>query len=1184
MAQVATTIESGSIELTIRNTVGFIMPRLAFASMVLLSIIFLTYFGLDMAQGEPFAVALTAALPRTAAYLGRLLQGDLGMSTAITSTFLPHSINDALAEVLTKSFGLLGISLLFATIVGVLLGTIAATRRSRSLIILLVSIIGISAPSFFVALLLQMFVLRLTRETGSTFLPVGGFGWDSHLILPALVLAARPIAQITRITYITISDILQKDFVGTAHSKGLKPHRILWWHVFRNATVPILTTISVSLRFSLSSLPVVEFFFGWGGIGFLLLKAISQQDENLTIALLLSLGLLFIAVNFLLEIAYRLVDPRLRDIPEHVAAGERQTVREAWRGLISWLWELGRLEIGDWRSEIGRLRGWLRWESGGESDRLRLWRKATLRNVPLLLGMVLVAGLVVIFVWGPALAPLSPFTTRGLEIVDGEFIVPPFEPGVEFRWGTDVIGRDMFSLILAGAQQTLLLAALVVLARLIVGFVLGAIAGWFRATWLDRTILGLAEIVAAFPTLLLTMMLILAFGIRNGFRPFLIAFCVVGWGEIMQFVRGAVIEIRPKPYIESAIAVGARTSRIVTQHMLPNLLSALISLAALEMGAVLLLLGELGFLNIFIGGGAFAELDVGGAPYHYSDVPEWGSLLSNVRPYARSYSWTAIYPSLAFFIAIIGFNLFGEGLRQLVQVVGAPIARLFNRWTLVAAILVFFIVGWVQENTGAIVFYREQSAEFNTDNALNHLNTLTDPRFEGRTLDSDGVFEAAEYIADHFAEIGLQAGGEEFTYFQQRTRDYTILNAVPHLSIKDGTNAPIYRENYVEFAGQFANFGEATGTVRVFARDELTAFRGGFFNFGVRLPALDEVDFSKQVLMVFDPADAFLLNRYPRLGTLIVTDDATRLAQNRTLSARDPIGTLFGTGRQVGVQIPEMWIDAATANRILGGTGETVASVRRQADNLEVDEILEFSAEQSTIISITGTVKTREPIVHVVGHLPGLAERNLNNQVIVVMAQYDRPPTAPDGALFPSANDNASGVAVLLEVARTLQQSGYQPYKTILFVAYSGQGQEGGNWVYPPDVAKFLQAKYGFSSAFEVEAVIDIRAVGAGDGDQLAITTGGSLRLADLIDRSAEQVAVGTTRVDQTVDLSTIFSEGSAFDSGQEAPQIRVSWNGWDATARTVEDTVEGISAEKLDKSGRAITLALMLLGRETDY
>src|SRR5690606_23577311 len=153
----------------------------------------------------------------------------------------------------------------------------------------------------------------------------------------------------------------------------------------------------------------------------------------------------------------------------------------------------------------------------------------------------------VVFLFGPQLVTMSPYDTRGLTFEDGEFRVPPFAPDDEYRLGSDVLGRDILSLILAGAQQTLLLAGAVVAARLLIGFVLGALAGWFSTTWVDRLIVGAAEVLAAFPTLLLAMILILALGIREGFRPFLLALSVIGWGEIMQFVRGEVMALRPQP-------------------------------------------------------------------------------------------------------------------------------------------------------------------------------------------------------------------------------------------------------------------------------------------------------------------------------------------------------------------------------------------------------------------------------------------------------------------------------------------------------------------------------------------------------------------------------------------------------------------------------------------------------------
>jgi len=126
-----------------------------------------------------------------------------------------------------------------------------------------------------------------------------------------IVLAARPIAQITRMTFVSIRQVMSQDYVRTAYSKGVHRYQIMAVHIMRNSAIPILTTIGVSLRFALSSLPVVELYFGWFGVGVALLKGIAQQDTNLVIGLTLCLGVVFILVNLLLELSYRFIDPRL---------------------------------------------------------------------------------------------------------------------------------------------------------------------------------------------------------------------------------------------------------------------------------------------------------------------------------------------------------------------------------------------------------------------------------------------------------------------------------------------------------------------------------------------------------------------------------------------------------------------------------------------------------------------------------------------------------------------------------------------------------------------------------------------------------------------------------------------------------------------------------------------------------
>jgi peptide/nickel transport system permease protein len=1183
------------------NTINQILPlllsigrRLVFGIVVLLVIAYLSFFGLEMARGTAFNAALLGGVEKTVTYLGRLVHGDLGLTVAGSVTLRPVPITEVVGATVVRSLGLLLAALVIAAPIGVVLGIWASRRRHSNwpLLVLLASITGVSLPSFFVALLLQLAVIKLTSFTGKPLLPVGGFGWDSHILLPALVLAARPLAQISRVTFVTLNEVLDQDYVRTAYSKGLTARLVMNRHVIRNAMVPILTTLGVSLRFSLSSLPVVEYFFGWQGAGFTLLKAISRQDDNLTVALILCLGILFILVNLFLDLAYRLIDPRLGSAQENVRRTERMGV---WQRIKTLLADLKALSV---ENPVAR---WLKSRKAPKAespfasfledrdetqqsyadrragDRKALF-KGTLGNLPFVMGGLLVLGLLVVIFFGPNLAPHSPYTTQGLTVIDGEMKVPPFEPDAAYPLGTDVLGRDVLSLILAGAQQTIFLAAVVVLSRMVIGFILGAIAGWWSGTWIDRTLLGAAEVIAAFPTLLLGMTLILALGIREGLPPFIIALSFVGWGEIMQFVRGEVMGIRPRLFIESAVAVGLRTPRILFKHVLPNLIPAMISILALEMGAVLMLLGELGFIGIFIGGGAFAELDVFGAPYHYSDVPEWGALLSNVRTYARAYPWMAIYPSLAFFIAILGFNLFGEGIRRMIEIVGTAISRIFNRYTLIlAAVSTVAFIG-IRGTTGAMAYYQQQAQAFDGQHAMTYLRDLTDPVLEGRALGSSGLDLAAEYIARQFQQMDIQAAGEKMSYFQPRPRSFESLDMVPVFEIEDAGSKPIYHQDFVEYPTYYYNLGAAHAQVQLLALGELTRVGNWFQNF----PALDSLDFSDRVLMFLSEKDFAALRGVPRAGVLVVSQDPLDLKRNFTSSSARPSWGSWTGGRHTDWDAPVLSISEGLANRILAGTGKTVAELRSAAENLGQDEIFQHPTDTVVSMQVEGTLREKNTALHVIGHLPGTSAA-LDNKMIVVLAKYDSPAASPDGLLYPAANDNASGVALMLETIRTMRKVGYQPYKTFLFVAYSGEGWENGEPVVP-EISKFLQTKYGFDNAFDVEAVIELRGMANQDGERLQLMAGGSVRLADLFQTAARRMHVPVDRSGENVDLSIVFEDRSLQQGGEEAPSIRLDWQGWQNSSHSSLDTVDSISVDNLQDAGRALNLALMVLGRETQY
>jgi ABC-type dipeptide/oligopeptide/nickel transport system permease component len=298
----------------------FLRITLRLLSIVLLVVALIFFEALVMDLGREGSLrALPSAVPSaadfTADYLKGLGRGDLGVIASSHRNLTGTPVVTELRSALPVSLGLLAVALVLAALLGLILGTGAALwRTSRfSGLLLFASVLGISTPSFFAAMLLVWFGVWLYRTTGAQLFPISGFGWDAHLILPALVLATRPAAAVTRLSNNIFVEILEADYVRTARSKGLDPELVFLRHVIRNAGVPILTTVGVSLRFSLASLPIVEYIFNWPGIGLRLLTAIQIQDTTAVVGMTLPLVLLFVLVNLLLEILYPLVDPRLRD-------------------------------------------------------------------------------------------------------------------------------------------------------------------------------------------------------------------------------------------------------------------------------------------------------------------------------------------------------------------------------------------------------------------------------------------------------------------------------------------------------------------------------------------------------------------------------------------------------------------------------------------------------------------------------------------------------------------------------------------------------------------------------------------------------------------------------------------------------------------------------------------------------
>ncbi len=200
-------------------------------------------------------------------------------------------------------------SLALATIFGIPLGMLAAVRRGKAAdtAAVLVSMVGQSMPVFWIALLL-IFVFGVMIP----ILPPSGYGTLAHLVLPSVSIAIFLLAGIVRVTRASMLEVLQQPFVTVVRSKGLEERLVLFKHVLRNASIPVLTQLTLQMRFVIGGSVVVESIFGWPGVGQLLAQAAYGRDYPVVIAATFFIALFILAFSMILDLAYGLVDPRVR--------------------------------------------------------------------------------------------------------------------------------------------------------------------------------------------------------------------------------------------------------------------------------------------------------------------------------------------------------------------------------------------------------------------------------------------------------------------------------------------------------------------------------------------------------------------------------------------------------------------------------------------------------------------------------------------------------------------------------------------------------------------------------------------------------------------------------------------------------------------------------------------------------
>jgi peptide/nickel transport system permease protein len=242
------------------------------------------------------------------------------------------------------------------------------------------------------------------------------------------------------------------------------------------------------------------------------------------------------------------------------------------------------------------------------------------------------------------LAPLAaPYAEDALDL--GSSLRPP---SADHWFGTDAVGRDIFSRVLYGARISLTIGLVSVGVGMLVGLPIGLLSG-FRGGWLDALIMRVVDVLFAFPVILLALMVIAIFG--PGLYNAMLAIGISQTPVYARLTRAVVLKVRVQEYVEAARTLGASDSRLLWRHVFPNTASPLIVESTLQLASSILAAAYLGFLGL------------GAEP----GTPEWGTMLADGRNFLQSAPHVTIFPGLAVVVVVLAFNLFGDGLRDALE-------------------------------------------------------------------------------------------------------------------------------------------------------------------------------------------------------------------------------------------------------------------------------------------------------------------------------------------------------------------------------------------------------------------------------------------------------------------------------------------------------------------------------------
>lgn len=623
---------------------------------------------------------------------------DLG-----TSIFTGNSVRYDLAQRLPSTLELVVCAIAVALIIGIPAGAWAArkrfalTRRGRAgdIAVRTAGFLLLSTPEFWLALVASFLFFYKWRIAPA---PIGQLGLDdpqphrysgaaaldsilsgnwgaftaslSHLAVPVLSYGLVLSAPISRFTRSSMIEVLSSDYIRFARSQGVGPFA-LWRYSVRASLPPVVTFTGILFTLLLGSAVLIERIFTWGGAAQYAAEAISKNDYSPVAGFVLVSGAISVAIFFVVDVVYTLIDPRVKLAGGGTTAGGGRravaAVRElgvaravgrvpavagaaAARCAAAPVRAAGSLvesapAFGSWVHAVARdlandvpgptaIAQALR----SSPSTLAEWQRAGKLNPALLVGGFVIAGLVICSFIVPTITGVGPRTPDPLIALQGPSWAHPF--------GTDSSGFDIFVRALYAPRIDLQVAIEGVGIGLLIGVAVGLCAGFSRG-WLGELVLRVTDVIQAFPLLILAIALVALSG--NKLINVVWALAFLNAPLFLRQVRAQVLTIRELRFIEAGVALGNPRSRLIFKHVLPNAIGPVIVQFGLSLSYAILTVAALAFLGVGV----------------QVPTPEWGSMiLIGSGAITTGQWWTFVFPGVMLALVVSGFNLLADGIER----------------------------------------------------------------------------------------------------------------------------------------------------------------------------------------------------------------------------------------------------------------------------------------------------------------------------------------------------------------------------------------------------------------------------------------------------------------------------------------------------------------------------------------